>query len=107
MIAKYRKAEYPGEWWLTDFTMEQVEKRLNQVEQTIKILSDKNTVLQAENAVLRERLTRCTQDNFELCQDSAILQAAAENLIFKYRQDIPLEAVDFEWLERAVGGQND
>ena len=28
VIAKYRKQEYPGEWFLTDFTMEQVERRL-------------------------------------------------------------------------------
>lgn len=32
MIAKYRKAEYPGEWWITDFTMEQLERRLEQLE---------------------------------------------------------------------------
>jgi len=24
-VAKFRKKEYPGEWWLTDFTMHQVE----------------------------------------------------------------------------------
>ena len=69
------------------------------------IISDQKLInhLQAENAVLRERLTRCTQDNFELCQDSAILQAAAENIIFKRKNNVPLEDADFEWLERAVG----
>lgn len=32
MIAKFRKYGHPGEWWLTDFTMEQVEGRLKQLE---------------------------------------------------------------------------
>ena len=55
--------------------------------------------LKAENAALRKRLTRCTQDNF----DAAMLVAVAENILFKRKQGVPLEAVDFEWLERAVG----
>ncbi len=46
-IAKYRKAEYPGEWFLTDFTMEQVEGRL--------------AALEAENARLREALRECVE----------------------------------------------
>lgn len=28
-IAKYRESGYPGRWWLTDFTMGQIEQRLN------------------------------------------------------------------------------
>jgi len=31
------------------------------------------------------------------------LQAAAANILFKHRQGVPLEAVDLEWLEQAVG----
>lgn len=46
-IAKYRKAEYPGEWFLTDFTMEQVEGRLANLE--------------SENARLREALLECVR----------------------------------------------
>lgn len=32
MIAKYRDAEHPNRWWLTDFTMEQVEGKLAALE---------------------------------------------------------------------------
>lgn len=32
MIAKYRSAEHPGMWLLTDFTMEQVEGRIADLE---------------------------------------------------------------------------
>lgn len=56
MIAKYRKAEYPGEWWLTDFTMEQVEKRLEQSEITIRILCDKISKLESTLAAAQERI---------------------------------------------------
>lgn len=47
MIAKYRKTEFPGGWWLTDFTMEQVEGRLSDLE-------NKNSRLQAELAEIKQ-----------------------------------------------------
>lgn len=46
-IAKYRKDGFPKEWFLTDFTMEQVEGRLENLE--------------AENARLREALRECVE----------------------------------------------
>ena len=45
VIAKYRKDGFPKEWFLTDFTMEQVEGRLENLE--------------AENARLRMALREC------------------------------------------------
>jgi hypothetical protein len=42
-------------------------------------------------------------DNAALEVKCHALQAAAENILFKHRHGAPLEAVDFEWLERAVG----
>ena len=47
VIAKYRKDGFPKEWFLTDFTMEQVEGRLENLE--------------AENARLREALRECVE----------------------------------------------
>ena len=49
MIAKYRKAEFPHEWWLTDFTMEQVESNIYNLQQSI-------SELEAELAQCREQL---------------------------------------------------
>lgn len=37
-IAKYRDPDHPGMWWLTDFTMEQVEGRLECLEVMVKNL---------------------------------------------------------------------
>lgn len=39
-IAKYRDHERPGKWYLTDFTMEQVERRLNYLEEENKRLRE-------------------------------------------------------------------
>lgn len=47
MIAKYRKAEFPGEWWLTDFTMEQVEGSIRNLEAEIAALRARNEELYA------------------------------------------------------------
>ena len=56
VIAKYRKAEYPGEWFLTDFTMEQVEGRL--------------AALESENARLREALRELMEATESDCQNN-------------------------------------
>lgn len=56
---------------------------------TASDITDGVEQLQTENAAFREQLAQ--------------LEAAAENLLFKHRHNVPLEAVDFEWLERAVG----
>lgn len=37
MIAKYRDPEHPGKWWLTDFTMDQVEGRIANLESALEI----------------------------------------------------------------------
>jgi hypothetical protein len=42
MIAKYRNPGHPGMWFLTDFTMDQVEKCLKNWEEIIKDLNSKN-----------------------------------------------------------------
>ena len=39
----------------------------------------------------------------EVTKQYITIKAAAENILFKRKQGVPLEAVDFEWLERAVG----
>lgn len=52
VIAKYRKAGFPKEWFLTDFTMEQVEGRLENLEAELENL-------EAENAKLKEALREC------------------------------------------------
>jgi len=39
----------------------------------------------------------------EVTKQKQALQAAAENILFKRKRGVPLEEVDFEWLERAVG----
>jgi hypothetical protein len=39
-IAKYRREEYPNEWFLTRFTMEQIEKCLDLLEPRAMMLSD-------------------------------------------------------------------
>jgi hypothetical protein len=44
-IAKYRKVEYPNEWFLTNFTMEQIERRLESLEQRVIELKNKNDEL--------------------------------------------------------------
>jgi hypothetical protein len=57
MIAKYRKDGHPGEWWLSDFTMQQVEGRLEHLEKEKRINyimlqnlnSIKNKCLQYQN----------------------------------------------------------
>ena len=51
-IAKYRKPEFPGEWWLTDFTMEQVEGRIANLEKCY-------AALLTANAAMREALEHC------------------------------------------------
>src|SRR5271167_3163830 len=38
MIAKYRKEGHPGEWYLTDFTMAQVEERVLNLEAEVDVL---------------------------------------------------------------------
>ena len=45
-IAKYRKPEYPNEWFLTDFTMEQVEGRLEKAEAEQDRLKNRITQLE-------------------------------------------------------------
>ena len=56
VIAKYRKDGFPKEWFLTDFTMEQVEGRLENLE--------------AENARLRMAL-REAESNIDFLLDVA------------------------------------
>jgi len=58
MIAKYRKAEYPGEWWLTDFTMEQVEGRIIDLERQLKTA---NIKIEALNKLIQVHQTYQTK----------------------------------------------
>jgi len=64
-IAKYRKNGFPKEWFLTDFTMEQVEGRLESLE--------------AENARLREALLECVM-YLDDSNDSDLLERIREVL---------------------------
>jgi len=56
VIAKYRKSEYPGEWFLTDFTMEQVERRLEQAKAELSALALGNLKAQHRAAKVNARL---------------------------------------------------
>jgi hypothetical protein len=58
MIAKYRKAEYPGEWWLTDFTMEQIEGRIINLERQLKTA---NIKIEALNKLVNDHQTYQTK----------------------------------------------
>jgi hypothetical protein len=42
-IAKYKKQEYPNEWFLTDFTMKQIELRIKNLELEISKLNNLKT----------------------------------------------------------------
>jgi len=55
-VAKYKKQEYPSEWFLTDFTMNQVEGRLMLLEQENEKLRKKTFMQEAEINDRREEL---------------------------------------------------
>jgi len=66
--------------------------------------------LQKKNAALRklsdergDEICRLWKTINETDGKLALMVAAAENILFKHKQKATLEAVDFEWLERAVG----
>jgi len=57
VIAKYRKEGYPGEWFLTDFTMEQVEGRVVYLERMVSELPR----LMIRNQHMANKLIRIVQ----------------------------------------------
>jgi hypothetical protein len=69
----YPKPDADAEIARLEHQIEVLNSDLTRCQDSKTAIGDKCLRLESENAVLRERLTRCTQDNFELCQDSAIL----------------------------------
>lgn len=61
LIAKYRKAEYPNEWFLTDFTMDQVEGRIELLEGDLSREIDHSRFLEKVlEAMLGEKFDKIT-----------------------------------------------
>ena len=79
VIAKYRKSEYPGEWFLTDFTMEQVERRLEQAKAELSALALGNLKAQHRAAKVNARL----REALEWYGAKAILCATKDALTIK------------------------
>jgi len=64
-IAKYRKEGYSGEWYLTDFTMEQVEKRLEYLEMYHRKKSLETNTSIIEKAEIERKLYGIRPSSFE------------------------------------------
>ena len=72
-IAKYRDPAHPDRWYLTDFTMEQVEGRISRLEELEKMVSRRQlaekTALEHPEVQRRiadlERQLQATKDNYE------------------------------------------
>jgi predicted nucleic acid-binding Zn-ribbon protein len=81
VIAKYRKAEYPGEWWLTDFTMEQVERRMATLESRVRKLEAERDRLKDENEFMAEQLDLAANKHLKNLFDIAKLRTRHAALV--------------------------
>jgi hypothetical protein len=75
MIAKYRKDGHPGEWWITDFTIEQVEGRIEYLEKRTR--QDKMIIQKYEKALIEIR-----NESY-----SVIAEYIVDNVLNKKKED--------------------
>jgi len=100
-IAKYRQQEYPNKWFLTDFTMDQVEKYLATLEAKNRELFSDNADYDQKCSALElevERLTKEWKEDSDACvkQMSAQMELNGELITLIERLKAEVEALQIE-----------